>query len=100
MFGAIYSWLFPRTREASASRFSGAPPAKVAIVGAGVGGCCAASFLRELGGDSLEIHVYSDGPVGGRTATAEVDGHLYETGGSVIHKSNKYLVDLAKKFGT
>ena len=103
MFGAIYSWLFPpRTGDAREAGLypSGAPPgAKVAIVGAGVGGCCAASFLRELGGDALEIHVYSVGPIGGRTATVQVDGHLYETGGSMIHKTNKYLADMTKKYG-
>ena len=100
MFRAIYHWFFPCTAsETPTSRLSGVSPAKVAIVGAGVGGCCAASFLRELGGEGLEIYVYSDGPVGGRTATAEVDGHQYETGGSVIHKSNQYLVDFAKHFG-
>ena len=75
------------------------PSAKVAIIGAGVGGCSAAYFLRELCGESLELHVFSDGPVGGRTAVIEMDGHTYESGGSVAHSSNKYLVDFRKKFG-
>ena len=32
------------------------PAARVAVIGAGVGGCFAANFLRELGGQKLEIH--------------------------------------------
>lgn len=102
MLRALFRWIFPRSgdpSESSAGRFPNVPPAKVAVVGAGVGGCFSASFLRELGGGTLEIHVYSDGPVGGRTATLDVDGHLYESGGSLIHTSNKYLVDMAKRYG-
>ena len=74
----------------------------MAIVGAGVGGCLSAYFLRELGGQNLDLHVWEKNPaqvVGGRTAVMEFQGHVYETGGSVIHTGNKYLVDLAKKFG-
>lgn len=77
------------------------PPARVAIVGAGLGGCLSAHFLRELGGQNLDLHVWeknSSEVVGGRTAVMEFQGHLYETGGSVIHTSNEHLVDLAKKF--
>ena len=77
------------------------PKARVAIIGAGVGGCSAAYFLRELGGKNLEIHVFSaDGRVGGRADVVDIDGHLYESGGSVIHTSNKYLVDMTEAFGT
>ena len=76
------------------------PCAKVAIIGAGVGGCSTAYFLRELCGESVEVLVFSEGPVGGRAAVIEMDGHIYEAGGSVAHSSNKYLVDFRKKFGT
>ena len=76
------------------------PPARVAVIGAGVGGCFAANFLRELGGQNLEIHVWNkkESHVGGRTATTEFAGHTFETGAAYIHSSNKYLANAAKKF--
>lgn len=74
-------------------------PVRVAIVGAGVGGCCAAYFLRQKGGEAVKIDVFERGVIGGRTATFTFQNHVYETGGSIIHTSNKYLVDLSKEFG-
>ena len=74
------------------------PRTKVAIILAGVGECSAAYFLQELCGESVELHVFSDGPVKGRTGVVEIDGHTYESGASVAHSSNKYLVDFTKKF--
>ena len=77
------------------------PPAKVAIIGGGVGGCTAAYFIREQCGSSVDISVFNDTEVvGGRCAVIEFDGNIYESGASIIHTSNKYLVDLRKKFGT
>ncbi len=114
MFGVILrflvSWipflgrLFPdstATKHQKLDQVTPLPAARVAIVGAGVGGCSAAYFLRELGGENLDIHVWQRKgvPVGGRTAVVDFGGHLYESGGSVIHTSNKYLVDFAAKFG-
>ena len=77
------------------------PKAKVAVIGAGIGGCFAAKFLRENGGSNLDIHVYakSGSKIGGRAAVFQFHDHSYETGGSVIHADNKYLVDAAKKHG-
>lgn len=77
------------------------PPARVAIIGAGVGGCFSAKFLRELGGKDLDIHIWNkkESEVGGRTATVAFVDHLYESGGSIAHSSNKYLVDAAKDHG-
>ena len=76
------------------------PAARVAVVGAGVGGCCAAYFIsRERGGEAVKVDVFERGVVGGRAATLPFRDHVYETGGSVIHTSNKYLVDLSKEFG-
>ena len=113
MFGAIFRFLvtwipflgrfFPDfiSDADEKPRKSDLPQARVAIIGAGVGGCCASYFLRELGGDNLDIHVWQKKgvPVGGRTAVIDFAGHMYESGGSVIHTSNKYLVDFAKQFG-
>ena len=74
-------------------------PARVAVIGAGVGGCCAAYFLRKKGGAALKVDVFERGVVGGRTTTFTFQGNEYETGASIIHTSNKYLVDLSQEFG-
>ena len=71
----------------------------VAVVGAGVGGCSSAYFLRRLCGDGLDLHVFEKAVVGGRTDVIEFDGHKYESGGAVMHSSNKYLADFAEQFG-
>ena len=114
MFGAIFryivTWipflrrLFPDTAFEDHHKDEGTTErltrARVAIIGSGVGGGFAAYFLREFGPE-LDIHMWrkKGSNVGGRTAVVEFDGHVYESGASVIHTSNKYLVDLAKKFG-
>ena len=92
----------PETLRSATYPFSVRPratTARVAVVGAGVGGCTAAYFLRQLASDSLEVHVFERDTVGGRTDVIEYDGHKYECGASEIHSSNRYLVDLAQKFG-
>ena len=51
----------------------------------------------------MEITVFEKGRIGGRLATEEVDGRRYESGGSIIHAANRYMVEyldlcgLAKK---
>lgn len=105
--GFLFGWipllglLFPakRRRRVPPSPPTDFPRARVAIIGAGVGGCSAAYYLRQLVGDSVEIHVYSNGKIGGRTRVIEFGGHLYEAGASIIHTSNKHLVDFREEFG-
>lgn len=75
------------------------PSAKIAIIGGGVGGCSAAYFLKKNGGGALDIHVFNDGEIGGRCAVIDFDGETYEAGASVIHTSNKYLMDFKEEFG-
>lgn len=76
------------------------PSAKVGIIGGGIGGCAAAFYIREMCGPSVDIHVFNDSEeVGGRCAVIEFDGNTYEAGASVIHTSNKHMVDLRKKLG-
>lgn len=95
--------LFPAQAECHSSPDDReVPVARVAVIGAGVGGCFASSFLRELkGGQNLDVHVWNKkgSHVGGRTATTEFAGHTYETGASIMHSSNMYLVSAAEKFG-
>jgi len=65
---------------------------KVGIVGAGIGGTSASYFLSRLVPEAV-ITVFEKGKVGGRLATVEVNGRLYESGGAIIHDANKYMVD-------
>ena len=77
------------------------PPARVAIIGAGMGGCFSAKFLRELGGRELDIHIWNkqEGHVGGRAETIKLGDHWYEAGAGVAHTSNQYLVDAVSEYG-
>ena len=87
------------TRKDSESEKPLTGGARVAVVGAGVGGCSSAYFLRRLCGDQLELDVFEKAVVGGRTDVIEYDGEKYESGGAVMHSSNKYLTDFAEQFG-
>ncbi len=91
--------LFPGATPARAQK--AIPPSRIAIIGAGVGGCSAAYFLREQCGKNAEIHVLqkAGAAVGGRAALEELAGHFYETGAGIIHTSNRYLESFARKFG-
>ncbi|XP_078406711.1 prenylcysteine oxidase 1-like [Cetorhinus maximus] len=76
-----------------------APPKKIAIVGAGIGGSSAAYFLRREFGHNVKIDVYEKGTIGGRLATVTVNGQQYEIGGSVIHPLNLHMQDFVKHLG-
>ena len=102
LLSSFFSWLFTRSKSPRRPQpADDLPAAKVAVIGAGIGGCFAAKFLRENGGKNLDIHVFAKkgSKVGGRTAVFQFEGHLYETGASVIHSDNQYLVEAAKKHG-
>lgn len=78
---------------------------RVGVIGGGIGGTSVAYFVsKQIPGSS--ITVFEMGKVGGRLATVTIDGREYESGGSIIHSANKYMVDyldicgLKKKNGT
>lgn len=48
--------------------------------------------------DEADIDIYETNEIGGRLATAEFDGEVYETGGSDILTRNKYMVKFREKF--
>ncbi|XP_012878036.1 PREDICTED: prenylcysteine oxidase 1 [Dipodomys ordii] len=82
-----------------ASAESRAPPEKIAIVGAGIGGTSAAYYLRQKFGKDVKIDVFEREVVGGRLATLSVQGHDYEAGGSVIHPLNLHMKRFVKDLG-
>ncbi|XP_054442787.1 prenylcysteine oxidase 1 isoform X2 [Pteronotus mesoamericanus] len=76
-----------------------APPDKIAIIGAGIGGTSAAYYLRQKFGKDVKIDVFERGQVGGRLATMTVQGQEYEAGGSVIHPLNLHMKRFVKDLG-
>ncbi|RMX61282.1 hypothetical protein pdam_00007363 [Pocillopora damicornis] len=69
----------------------------IAIIGAGIGGSSAAHFIRQLFGPEATIDVYeASDRIGGRLSTVEIAGKRFESGGSIIHKSNKYMADFVE----
>ncbi|XP_006862981.1 PREDICTED: prenylcysteine oxidase-like [Chrysochloris asiatica] len=76
-----------------------APPDKIAIIGAGIGGTSAAYYLRQKFGKDVKIDLFERGEVGGRLATMMVAGQEYESGGSVIHPLNLHMKRFVKDLG-
>ena len=74
--------------------------ARIAIIGAGIGGTSCSHFIRELFGSEATIDVFeASDRIGGRLATVEFAGKRFESGGSIIHPDNKYMVDFVKQLG-
>ena len=66
----------------------------VAVVGGGIAGCSAAWFLRQALGEGASLTVYErDAQLGGRLATLDVGGTPVESGGTIIHETNRYLAN-------
>ncbi|XP_053443093.1 prenylcysteine oxidase 1 [Nycticebus coucang] len=76
-----------------------APPNKIAIIGAGIGGTSAAYILRQKFGKDVKIDVFEREEVGGRLATMMVQGQEYEAGGSIIHPLNLHMKRFVKDLG-
>ena len=73
---------------------------RVAVVGSGIGGSSAAYFIRKGLGARVDIDVYEQhDDIGGRMAVVEMDGQIFEAGGSVVHESNKYLTQFCEISG-
>lgn len=84
---------------ADPAHVDGAPPSKIAVVGAGIGGTATAHFLRQHFGPEVQIDVFEKGDVGGRLATVTVNYHDYESGGSIIHSLNLHMQEFVKVLG-
>ncbi|CAK9038941.1 Prenylcysteine oxidase (Chloride ion pump-associated 55 kDa protein) [Durusdinium trenchii] len=71
---------------------------KIAIVGAGIGGCSTARFCREEFPEA-DIHVFErSDQLGGRARLFNDAGESYEAGASIIHDKNQYMSDFATEF--
>lgn len=70
-----------------------------AVIGAGISGASAAFYLRQLFGGDVSIDIYEKHKIGGRMASQAFSGKEYESGGSIIHPGNAYMVNLTHMFG-
>jgi len=73
---------------------------QVVIVGAGMAGGATALRVRELMGDDVDILTLEAAEcVGGRARRLDFAGETVEVGGTLLHSSNTYVVDLMKRLG-
>ena len=87
-----------RHRAVSAAQRTKNP--NIAVIGAGIGGSSCSHFIRELFGSQATIDVFeASDRIGGRLATVKIAGKTFESGGSIIHCDNKYMVDFVKYLG-
>jgi phytoene dehydrogenase-like protein len=69
---------------------------RVAVVGAGIGGCVAADAISSRLGPEARIVVFErEGRVGGRMLDREIAGVRVETGATLYHSSNRLVAGLA-----
>lgn len=72
----------------------------IAVIGGGVAGCSTAWFLRESLGEGATITVYErEAQLGGRLATIDVGGTPVESGGTIIHETNRYVAGFVDRLG-
>ncbi|PNJ77427.1 PCYOX1L isoform 2 [Pongo abelii] len=81
---------------AAAAAGGDAPPGKIAVVGAGIGGSAVAHFLQQHFGPRVQIDVYEKGTVGGRLATISVNKQHYESGAASFHSLSLHMQDFVK----
>uniref|UniRef100_A0A8C3RGB0 Prenylcysteine oxidase 1 n=1 Tax=Cyanoderma ruficeps TaxID=181631 RepID=A0A8C3RGB0_9PASS len=74
-------------------------PAKIAVVGGGIGGSASAYFLRQKFGPGVQLHVLEKEALGGRLHTVDMEGAAYEAGGTVIHPLNLHMKHFVKELG-
>ncbi|XP_026184851.1 prenylcysteine oxidase-like [Mastacembelus armatus] len=99
VFAVVLSaWLVVGDPE-EAAHVDGAPPSKIAVVGAGIGGSATAHFLRQHFGPEVQVDVFEKGEVGGRLATVTVNHNDYESGGAIIHALNLHMQEFVKQLG-
>lgn len=70
-------------------------------MGGGIGGTSAAYELTNIAlenGVEFEMDLYEPEEIGGRLATAFINGFEFEIGGSIIHSKNKYMNSYVEKF--
>ncbi|XP_026552152.1 prenylcysteine oxidase-like [Pseudonaja textilis] len=88
-----------RTELSFVAAGDAAPPSKIAVVGAGIGGSSVAYFLQQQFGPQVQLDVYEKAVVGGRLATVTVNKQSYESGGAFFHSLNLHMEDFVQQLG-
>uniref|UniRef100_A0A1A8LYG1 Prenylcysteine oxidase 1 like n=1 Tax=Nothobranchius pienaari TaxID=704102 RepID=A0A1A8LYG1_9TELE len=99
VFAVVETIVWSAAGEPEAFHVDGAPPSKIVVVGAGIGGSATAHFLRQHFGPEVQVDVFEKGEVGGRLATVTVNNNDYESGGSIIHSLNLHMQEFVKQLG-
>nr|VZI31188.1 unnamed protein product [Spirometra erinaceieuropaei] len=72
----------------------------VGIVGGGLCGCSTAYFLRQLMGPAVAITLYEkSGRLGGRVRSERIGDNVFELGGSIFTRDNRYMSSFTDAFG-
>nr|XP_004664816.1 prenylcysteine oxidase-like [Jaculus jaculus] len=87
------------TLLAAAAAGGDAPPGKIAVIGAGIGGSAVAHFLQQHFGPRVQIVVYEKGTIGGRLDTISVNKQHYESGAASFHSLSLHMQDFVKLLG-
>ncbi|XP_075397908.1 prenylcysteine oxidase 1-like [Tenrec ecaudatus] len=87
------------TLVAAAAAGGDAPPGKIAVVGAGIGGSAVAHFLQQHFGPRVQMDVFEKGTVGGRLATISVNKQHYESGAASFHSLSLHMQDFLRLLG-
>ncbi|VDK86216.1 unnamed protein product [Dibothriocephalus latus] len=70
------------------------------IVGGGLCGCATAYFLRQLMGPAVAITLFEkSGQLGGRVRSQRIGDNVFELGGSIFTRDNRYMSSLTDAFG-
>jgi hypothetical protein len=73
---------------------------RIAIIGAGVGGCSAAYFVKKMFSD-VEMTIYEkDLRIGGRISTQNLNGGRIELGAAFFHPNNKVMMSLVNELNS
>uniref|UniRef100_A0A0X3NT34 Prenylcysteine oxidase n=1 Tax=Schistocephalus solidus TaxID=70667 RepID=A0A0X3NT34_SCHSO len=72
----------------------------VGIVGGGLCGCATAYFLRQLMGPAVAITLFEKtDQLGGRVRSQRIGDDVFELGGSIFTRDNRYMSSLTDAFG-
>lgn len=72
---------------------------RIGIVGAGIAGCSAALFARDLFPDAEITILEASHRVGGRINSVSVQGRIIEVGASFVHSSNVLMWTMLNRLG-
>jgi flavin-dependent dehydrogenase len=99
LFVCLYLCFLGHTAALYRASASPTKPARVAIIGSGIGGASAAYFIRNATDVAITI-LESESAAGGRLLDTTIEGRVYELGGSEgIPEANSYFITFTDLLG-